>query len=132
MQKRIEWGLLGGRLILGIIMLAHGVQKLGNMEAAIQTFNKIGQPASLAYVAAVTEAIGGGFLILGILVVPSAVILGLTMIGAIILAKLPSGLIGGFELPLSLLGLSLILAVTDSRKLSLSQLIHSKKPSRIK
>ncbi|MCA0173789.1 DoxX family protein [Bacillus sp. RAR_GA_16] len=126
MKERMEWGLLCGRIILGIIMLAHGIQKLGTMENTIAMFNKIGQPAALAYTAAIIEAIGGAFLITGIFVIPSAIFLGLTMIGAIVLAKLQMGLIGGYEFPLSLLGISVILAFTGSRKFAISEVITKK------
>ncbi len=126
-KNRMEWGFLGGRVILGFIMLAHGIQKLGGIGNTIAMFEKIGQPAWLAYATAIIEAVGGAFLIAGIFVVPSAILLGLTMIGAIVLAKLPMGLIGGYEFPLSLFGLSLILAFTGSRKLALSEVISSEK-----
>lgn len=126
MKERMEWGLLCGRMILGIIMLAHGIQKLGAMENTIAMFDKIGQPAALAYAAAIIEAIGGAFLITGIFVIPSAILLGLTMIGAIVLAKLQMGLIGGYEFPLSLLGISVILAFTGSRKFAISEVITKK------
>ncbi len=122
----MEWGLLCGRMILGIIMLAHGIQKLGAMENTIAMFDKIGQPAALAYAAAIIEAIGGAFLITGIFVIPSAILLGLTMIGAIVLTKLQMGLIGGYEFPLSLLGISVILAFTGSRKFTISEIITKK------
>lgn len=126
MKERMEWGLLCGRMILGIIMLAHGIQKLGAMENTIAMFDKIGQPAALAYAAAIIEAIGGAFLITGIFVIPSAILLGLTMIGAIVLVKLQMGLIGGYEFPLSLLGISVILAFTGSRKFAISEVITKK------
>ena len=126
MKEHMEWGLLCGRVILGIIMLAHGIQKLGAMENTIAMFDKIGQPAALAYAAAIIEAIGGAFLITGIFVIPSAILLGLTMIGAIVLAKLQMGLIGGYEFPLSLLGISVILAFTGSRKFAISEVITKK------
>jgi len=125
-KERMEWGLLCGRMILGIIMLAHGIQKLGAMENTIAMFDKIGQPAALAYAAAIIEAIGGAFLITGIFVIPSAILLGLTMIGAIVLVKLQMGLIGGYEFPLSLLGISVILAFTGSRKFAISEVITKK------
>ncbi|MBN8210868.1 DoxX family protein [Bacillus sp. NTK071] len=126
MESKIEWGLLGGRITLGIIMLAHGIQKLGGMENTIAMFEKIGQPAWLAYATAIIEALGGAFLILGIFVVPSAILLGLTMMGAIVLVKFRMGLIGGYEFPLSLLGLSFILAFTGSRKLAISGVLLNK------
>lgn len=121
--SKIEWGLLGGRMTLGIIMLAHGIQKLGGMESTVGMFEKIGQPAWLAYATAIIEAVGGAFLILGIFVVPSAILLGLTMIGAIVLVKFQMGLIGGYEFPLSLLSLSFILAFTGSKKFAISEVL---------
>ncbi|SDY08813.1 DoxX family protein [Salimicrobium album] len=123
MNKRMEWGLLAGRIVLGVIMLAHGLQKAGAIDNTIATFDQIGQPALLAYITVLIEIDGGLALILGIFVVPSAILLGLTMIGAIVLAKLPAGLIGGFEFPLSLLALSIVLAATGSRKLAISEVI---------
>ncbi|WP_347861489.1 DoxX family protein [Salimicrobium sp. PL1-032A] len=124
MNRRTEWALLAGRIVVGVIMLAHGIQKAGAMENTIAMFDKIGQPAWLAYMTVVIEGVGGLFLIVGIFIVPSAILLGLTMAAAIVMAKLPMGLIGGFEFPLSLLALSLILAVTGSRKLALSEVIR--------
>ncbi|WP_345239326.1 DoxX family protein [Pontibacillus salipaludis] len=126
MDKKIGWVLFVGRVILGVIMMAHGFQKLGHMENTVQMFSKLGQPEWLAYVTAVIEAVGGLSLLVGLFVVPSAILLGLTMVGAIVLVKLPAGLIGGFEFPLALLGLSIILAVTGSDKLSVSHLINNK------
>ncbi|GEN52617.1 DoxX family protein [Halobacillus faecis] len=126
MDKKMEWGLLGGRIVLGVIMLAHGIQKFGAIGDTIAMFESIGQPAWLAYTTALIEGVGGLFLLLGIFVVPSAVLLGLTMVGAIVMVKLQMGLIGGFEFPLSLLGLSIILAMTGSRKYAISELISKK------
>ena len=123
----MEWGLLGGRIVLSVIMLAHGIQKFGAIGDTIAMFDKIGQPAWIAYATALIEGVGGLFLLLGIFVVPSAILLGLTMVGAIVMVKLPMGLIGGFEFPLSLLGLSFILAMTGSRKFAISELISKNK-----
>lgn len=113
-------------MTLGIIMLAHGIQKLSGIEGTVTMFEKIGQPAWLAYATAIIEAAGGAFLILGIFVVPSAILLGLTMIGAIVLVKFQMGLIGGYEFPLSLLGLSFILAFTGSKKFAISEVLLNK------
>ncbi|KGP91775.1 oxidoreductase [Pontibacillus chungwhensis BH030062] len=130
MDKKIGWGLFLGRVILGVIMVAHGFQKLGHMDNTVQMFSKLGQPEWLAYVTAVIEAGGGLFLLVGLFVVPSAILLGLTMVGAIILVKLPAGLIGGIEFPLALLGLSIILAMAGSDKLSISHLLNNKNGSK--
>ncbi|MCD5323353.1 MULTISPECIES: DoxX family protein [Pontibacillus] len=127
MDEKIGWGLFLGRLVLGVIMVAHGCQKLGHMEDAVQLFHRMGQPAWLAYVTAIIETGGGLLLVVGLFVVPAAMLLGLTMIGAIVLVHLPQGLIGGFEFPLALLGISMILAMTGSDKLSLAEIFKNRK-----
>ncbi|MBA2176625.1 DoxX family protein [Halobacillus locisalis] len=125
MSQRVEWALLIARIILGVIMIAHGFQKIVGMEQTIQTFDQIGLPPIMAYATAWIEAIAGLTVLVGLYVVPSSILLGLTMIGAIVLVKLPMGLIGGYEFPLALLGFSIILALTGSRKWSLGNMIGS-------
>lgn len=129
MKKYQEWGFLIGRIILGIIMIAHGFPKLLNMQNSIQMFESLGLPSFLAYAAAIIESVAGITLLLGAFVTTSAILLGLTMIGAIVLVQFQNGLIGGYEFPLTLLGLSVILALTGSRKWALSSLWTRKQPT---
>ncbi len=124
MNKRLEVGLLIGRIILGVIMLAHGVQKLMMMDNTVQMFDAIGLPNFMAYLTALIEAGAGITLILGLFVVPSAALLGLTMVAAIVLVKFKAGLVEGYDFPLSLLGLAAILTFTNSRLLAVSSLFN--------
>lgn len=124
MKNRIEWSLLIGRVILGIIMLAHGIQKVMGMEHTIEMFDGIGLPPIMAYATTIIEAVGGLTLIIGFYVIPSAIALSITMLGAIILVKFKMGLIGGYEFPLALLGLSVMLAITGSNKWALMSIIN--------
>ncbi|MBN8193667.1 DoxX family protein [Bacillus sp. NTK074B] len=118
MNKRVEWSLLIGRVILGMIMVAHGMQKIMDMKQTIGMFDQLGLPPMMAYTTAVIEAVGGLTLMLGFYVIPSAAAIGVTMLGAIVLVKFKMGLIGGYEYPLVLLALSVMLSITGSDKWS--------------
>jgi putative oxidoreductase len=122
-QTKTEWGLLLGRVVLGIIMLAHGLQKLSALGQVAQMFaHQMGLPGPLAYVVAVVETGSGLLLILGLWVEIASVAVGVVMVGAIATVKWKVGFFGGYELDLALLGLSLVLALSGSRKWALSGL----------
>ena len=127
MKSRVEWSLLVGRIVLGVIMVAHGMQKIMGMEQTIGMFNQIGLPPIMAYITAVIEAVAGLTLIIGFYVIPSAIALAITMFGAIILVKFKMGLIGGYEFPLALLGLSVMLSIAGSNKWSLMNVINKQR-----
>ncbi|WP_406686296.1 DoxX family protein [Rossellomorea vietnamensis] len=127
MKNRVEWSLLIGRIILGIIMVAHGMQKIMGMEKTIGMFDQIGLPPIMAYTTAIIEAVAGLTLIIGFYVIPSAIALAITMFGAIILVKFKMGLIGGYEFPLALLGLSVMLSIAGSNKWSLMNVINKQR-----
>ncbi|PFA70332.1 doxX family protein [Bacillus sp. AFS015802] len=127
MNNRVEWSLLIGRVILGMIMVAHGLQKIMNMEQTIRMFDQIGLPPIMAYTTTVIEAAGGLMLIIGFYVIPSAVALAVTMLGAIILVKFKMGLIGGYEFPLVLLALSVMLSITGSDKWSVMSVLDKQR-----
>ncbi|MDN4595179.1 DoxX family protein [Polycladomyces subterraneus] len=126
-QSRTEWGLLLGRIILGIIMLAHGLQKMSALGQVAKMFaGQMGLPGPLAYVVAVVETVAGLLLILGLWVEIAAVAVGLVMVGAIATVKWKAGFFGGYELDLALLGFSLVLTLSGSRKWALSGLWSKK------
>ena len=127
MKNRVEWSLLIGRVILGIIMVAHGMQKIMGMEKTIGMFDQIGLPPVMAYITAIIEAVGGLTLMIGFYVIPSAIAIAVTMFGAIVLVKFKMGLIGGYEYPLTLLGLSVMLAIAGSDKWSLMNVINKQR-----
>jgi len=134
MTTRVEWGLLIGRLILGITMFAHGIQKFMMMDMMVGMFTDMfGLPGFMAYVTAIIETVAGLAIILGLFVEISAIFLGLIMLGAIFTVKLPmvgffgNGQMAGYELDLALLGLSVILAVAGSRMFAVSSLFSNQK-----
>lgn len=135
MTKNVEAGVLIARLVLGITFLVHGVMKfqsgIGNIAG---WFESIGLPGFAAYVIAVIELVGGIAMIAGIGTRIVAVLFALVMIGAIVKVKLDVGFAGngqmaGYELDLALLALSVLLALSGSRLLSLDRLFSRSKES---
>lgn len=133
MNKQTEWALVVGRMILGTIMLTHGVTKFIGLDGLLAQFEILGFPAALAYVTVFVEAGAGATLLLGIFVRISAALLGLTMAGAIVLVDFQYGLIQGYELPLVLLVLSTVFTLVKTRKGALYPVfqrpIHQESPS---
>lgn len=125
------------RLGAGIIFAAHGAQKLFGwfggygLEGTAGWMESIGlAPGMLmALAAGGAEFFGGLFLILGLLVRPTAAVLAITMLVAIVTVHLQNGLFmsnNGYEFALALLVISAGLVIRGSGSLSLDKIIHSK------
>lgn len=95
-----------GRIGVGIVLIAHGWQKLvtWGVPATAQNFGTMGVPLPqvAAWYATVVELVGGVLLILGVALPLVGLAVALDMAGAIIFVHLPHGLFApnGFELPL--------------------------------
>lgn len=92
--KWCDWnvGVLLIRLIIAVIFINAGWMKVMNMDQTIQFFSAIGINSFWTYVASYVELIAGVAVLLGVLIVPSALLLAIVMIVAIIKV----GLAGGF------------------------------------
>jgi putative oxidoreductase len=117
-------GVLIARIVLGVIMLVHGWHKIfprGSLYSFAQMVSHMGLPYWLGYVAAFTEFFGGALLILGLLVPIAAIGIAIDMAVAILKVHLHHGLTGsqGFEFPLSLFALSLLILASGSGHLAL-------------
>ena len=111
------------RLVLGAIMLVHGWQKIfprGSLYNFVQMVSHMGLPYWLGYVAAFTEFFGGVLLVLGLLVPIAALGVVIDMAVAILKVHLHHGLTGpqGFEFPLSVLALALVILCSGSGHLA--------------
>jgi len=64
-----DWGILILRLVLALILIAHGLPKIKNLKTTAQGFKEIGfKPAKFwAFIAAVAEFFGGLMLLVGFL-----------------------------------------------------------------
>lgn len=120
------------RLILGVIFFAHGSQKaLGwfggfGFHATMQMFTtKMGIPAIFAVLAILAEFLGGLGLLVGFLTRIAAFGISIVMLVAIFKVHLPHGLIGagGFEYPLALLAMALMILIKGAGAFSIDRAI---------
>jgi putative oxidoreductase len=97
-------GLLVLRLALGVVMIAHGYQKVfGGMPQFMQMLQHMGIPAWMAYLTVAAEFGGGILLVAGFLTRLAALAIFIDMVVAIIKVHLHNGLFsknGGFEFPM--------------------------------
>ncbi|MCL5043508.1 MAG: DoxX family protein [Gammaproteobacteria bacterium] len=118
------------RVPLGIILAAHGAQKLfgwfgGNgLSGTAQWMGSIGlEPGLLmALLAGSAEFFGGLALILGLLTRPAAAVAAFTMVVAIFSVHISNGLFmsnNGYEFALSLLAASLALTLQGGGRLAM-------------
>jgi putative oxidoreductase len=132
-----QWASLALRIPVGIILVAHGAQKLFawfggyGLEGTAQFMASQGlEPGYLmALLAGSAEFFGGIALILGLLVRPAAAVSAFTMLVAGIVVHSSSGLFlsnGGFEFALALFSITLALAFLGGGKLSLDQVLTKK------
>ena len=120
------------RIVLGLVFVAHGGAKLfGGVGGTVAFFGSLGIPLPFlaAWVITLLEFVGGMFLIVGLFVLPTAVLLAIHMLVGIILVHFPNGFFvigpdaaGGYEFNLLLIAglLSMLLggpgyATIDSR-----------------
>lgn len=127
--RQIDFALAILRVVLGVVFIAHGGQKLFvfGFEGVTGAFGQMGIPAPglIGPATALVEFFGGAALIAGLLTRLAAVAVGVTMIGAIAFVHLSAGFFApnGIEFPLSLLAAAAALAITGAGNLSLDALI---------
>ncbi|MCD5419220.1 DoxX family protein [Rhodococcus pyridinivorans] len=130
-----DLGILVARLVLGVIFLAHGLQKFNSWgyEGTKAGFEGMGVPAPAvsAFVATWIEILGGLALILGVLVPVFGVLLFLLMLGAFFIVHMENGIYvgdGGFELVAALGAGALLLAAVGAGAFSVDRFLARKVP----
>ncbi|GGU74279.1 quinol oxidase [Pseudomonas laurentiana] len=132
--SRAGWGLTLVRVMVGIIFMAHGAQKLfglfggGGLAGTAQFMESLGLAPGLlmALMSGGAEFFGGLALVLGLLARPAALALVVTLIVAIFSAHIHNGLFmanNGYEFALALLGGSLAVLFEGAGKASVDGLI---------
>jgi putative oxidoreductase len=118
-EKLTQYGPLPIRILAGIAFIIHGLPKLSNVAGTEQFFaNMIGLPAAMALPVGLLEVIGGIALLVGVLTRIASILFIIEMIGSTIVAKLSRGFIGGYELDLLLMAISISLLLTGPGRIS--------------
>lgn len=125
-----DLGLLLARVILGIVLIAHGWQKLTTwgISGTAASFTKMGVPAAhlSAAFAAIVEFAGGIALILGILTPVVALLVVLDMFGAFLFVHSGHGVFidgGGWEL-VGVIGAASLALLGGAGRFSLDHLLN--------
>lgn len=136
-STRAGYGITVLRIIVGIIFMAHGSQKLFGMfggyglEGTGQYMASLGlNPGYLmALLSGSAEFFGGLALFLGLLARPAAVVLIVMLVVAILSVHIHNGLFmanNGFEFGLALLGAAVAVLIEGAGRVSLDRLIANK------
>lgn len=127
--RQVDVALTILRVVLGVVFIAHGGQKLFvfGFEGVTGAFGQMGVPAPgiVGPATALIEFFGGIALVLGFLTRLAALGVGATMVGAITLVHLPAGFFApnGVEFPLSLLAMAAALTITGAGRFSVDALL---------
>lgn len=120
-------GLVMIRLVLGVIFFSHGFIKFSDGIAnTVAFFETIGISGFLAYVVGSIELVGGVLMILGLGTRIVSVLFSIILIGALITVKRSTGMLGGYELDIALLSMSLSLIIGGGGTYSLWNLMKKK------
>ncbi len=139
-QTDANWAITIVRIVLGVVIFAHGAQKmLGwfggyGFSGTMGFFTKtLGVPAPFAFLAICAEFFGGLGLILGLLSRLAALGIGVNMLVAIVMLHRQFGLFAnwsgtqkgeGYEFHLLVLAIVIAIIVQGAGALSLDRAIH--------
>ena len=128
------------RIVLGIIFFGHGAQKIlgwyggPGLASSMRTFTEhLHLPSTLAFLVIAGEFFGGIGLIVGLFSRIAALVIALTMVGAIATVHFRFGLFlnwfgrqegHGIEYHLLAIALSLVVVVKGAGAVSLDRLVH--------
>ncbi len=134
-SDRLDAGLAVLRVVVGVIFVVHGAQKLFvfGLPGVVGGFAKMGipLPAVTGPAVALVEFLAGIALVFGLLTRLAGLGLAIDMLGAIAFVHFRAGFFAprGFEFPLALLSATAALALTGAGRLSLDGLLARRKPT---
>jgi putative oxidoreductase len=135
-----DWVVAIARIVLGIIFFAHGAQSMlgwyggPGLARSLRTFTEqLHLPSALAFLVLAGELFGGIGLIVGLFSRIAALVIALTMVGAIATVHFRFGLFlnwfgtqkgQGIEYHLLAIALALVVIVQGAGAFSLDRLVH--------
>jgi putative oxidoreductase len=123
-----KWGMLPLRIVVGLVFLMHGAQKLFvfGPGGTADIMGKLGLPLPLvsATVVIAVELLGGLAILLGVFARIAGALLAFEMVVAILVARLHGGFFApyGYEFELTLLGACLTFAMNGPGRMSLEEI----------
>ncbi|HLU60275.1 MAG TPA: DoxX family protein [Pseudonocardia sp.] len=129
-----DGALLVARLLLGVVLIAHGWQKVvtNGLGATAEGFGRMGvplPPVSAAY-AGLVELVGGALILLGAATALVGVLVVLDMIGAAVLVHVGNGVMvtdGGWELVGVIGAVALVLAAVGAGRFSVDHAVSARR-----
>jgi putative oxidoreductase len=126
-RPAVDWALLAMRIVLGIIFMAHGAQKLFGAFGGPGLAGVVHMMGPIGYLVAIGEFFGGLGLLVGFLCRFSAASLIVIMIGAIATVHWKNGFFlgakPGFEYNLALIGLLAAILIAGPGRLSIGRFL---------
>jgi len=107
------------RILAGLTLLLHGLPKITNISGVQSFFPNLGLPPELAIPVTLLEVIGGLALLFGILTRIASGLIIIEMIGAVVVAKLSKGFVGGYELELLIVAICISLFISGPGRISI-------------
>lgn len=135
-SRRVDTGLLILRIVIGIVFLMHGGQKLFvyGFAGVTGAFGQMGipAPAITGPLTAIVEFLAGGALVIGLLTRLAALGLAIDMLGAILMVHLKGGffLPNGYEFALTLLAANVAIAIAGAGYYSIDRIIADRRAGR--
>jgi putative oxidoreductase len=135
-ENLTNWGILILRVAIGIVMFAHGSQKVlgiwggkGLDTTVTMMSGMLGIPPFLVYLSAFTEFLGGLGLLLGVLTRFFGIAVIINMLVAVLAVHLKNGFFApmGFEYPGTLACIALAITIAGPGRYSLDHIIFSGK-----
>lgn len=122
MKSNLDIALILVRVGLAAIFIAHGWDKLTDMDSTVKFFSMLNLSAFWAYLVAYVELLGGISMLIGLGTGWSGIILAINMIGAIALVKITKGFVGGFEFDLMLFLAALAISFAGPGKYTIQKI----------
>jgi putative oxidoreductase len=135
-SRRVDTGLLVLRIVIGIVFLVHGGQKLFvyGFAGVTGAFGQMGipMPAITGPLTAIVEFLAGGALVIGLLTRLAAFGLAIDMLGAIVMVHYKGGFFmpTGYEFALTLLAANVAIAIAGAGYYSADRAIAERRTNR--